>query len=206
MAARLWRPVSQSPTAGRATDSIFQPGDVEKWRTTTRYGGDHTEVIPPPGQAATGKLTDIRGNTVELRQYHDRTLTGTPDVTTYGYNRKGLLDTITDPAGNQWRTSFDLRGRAIETLDPDRGTTKYKLNNADQMESSTDSRGTTLAYKYDDLGRIVGLFENSTSGTQRAGWTYDTLAKGQPTSSSRYHNGNTYTVATTGYNDLYDRP
>ena len=61
----------------------------------------------------------------------------------------------------------------------------------------------TLAYAYDPLGRPTGVYEGSTSGTQRAGWTYDTLAKGQLTSTTRYVGTQAYASQVVGYNNAY---
>src|SRR6185312_15109386 len=44
----------------------------------------------------------------------------------------------------------------------------------------------------------------TTAGFKRAGWVYDSIAKGQLTSSTRFFNAtDAYTTAVTGYNDRY---
>ncbi|MBB5868280.1 RHS repeat-associated protein [Allocatelliglobosispora scoriae] len=189
---------------GRETATIFQPGGTEKWRVSTTYGGDHIDQVPPLGSSATSVRKDIRGNAISLRQYHGNTVSGTPDVTTYTYGRQGLLEKVVDPAGNTWRSTYDLRGRVISTSDPDTGVSQLAYNNADQVTLSTDARQVKIAYKYDALGRITATHDNSLTGTQRTGWTYDTLAKGYPTASTRYDSaGNAYTITATGYTDRY---
>ncbi|MFE9689124.1 RHS repeat-associated core domain-containing protein [Micromonospora sp. NPDC005806] len=192
----------------RETNQILLSYGVEKWRTTTSYGGDRTTVDPPAGDTPTTTLTDAHGQTSELRQYTSDSPTGGYDATTYTYTRSGDLATVTDPAGNVWRYTYDLRGRKVRDDDPDKGTTTYTYDNADQLLTETDARGTTLAYSYDDLGRRTGLYEGSTAGPKRAAWTYDTLAsgavvKGQPATSTRYVNGNAYTTAVNGYDLRY---
>ncbi|HET9896126.1 MAG TPA: hypothetical protein VFQ44_14455 [Streptosporangiaceae bacterium] len=93
--------------------------------TTTAYGGDRTDVTPPAGGVATSTYTDPYGNTIALRHYHGPVPTpGTPgsyDLTTYTVNNKNQLVTVTDPAGNQRKTSYDVTGRVISTTDPDSG-------------------------------------------------------------------------------------
>jgi RHS repeat-associated protein len=191
-------------SGGRVTASIFQPGGIEKWRTSTTYGGDRTDVVPPRGASAVSTVDDFRGRTVQLRQFHGNSLTGTPDVTTYTYNRQGLLDTVTDPAGNRWHNAYDPRGRTIQTDDPNRGTTHYTYDDDNRIATSTDARNLGLSYVYDAAGRLTEVHSGlSSSGPLRSRWTYDTIAKGQLTSSTTYDNGNPYTVAVTGYNDLY---
>jgi RHS repeat-associated protein len=190
--------------AGRVTSSIYQPGGLEQWRTVTAYGGDHVDVTPPAGGTPTSTYTDSRGNTVELRQYHGSSLSGAYDATKYTYNPSGQLASVTDQAGNSWRYAYDLLGRQTSATDPDQGTTTSTYDNAGHLTSITDSRGQTLAYTYDALGRKTGVYQDSPSGTQLAGWTYDTLAKGQLASSTSYAGGNPYTIAVRGYNNYYE--
>ncbi len=191
--------------AGRVTASIFQPGGHERWRTTTGYGGDRVDVTPPAGGTATSTVTDARDRTVELRQFHAATPTGAYDRTTYAFNRKGQLVRVTDPAGNQWRYGYDLRGRRTRVDDPDQGTTTSEYDDTDQLTSTTDARGQKLAYTYDALGRKTAVYKDAVDPANRlAGWVYDTLAKGHLTSSTRYLNGDAYTVAVRGYTSRYD--
>jgi YD repeat-containing protein len=79
---------------------------VEKWRTTTAYGGDRTMVTPPSGGTPTTTVTDMEGRTVELLQHHS----GTHTTTSYKYDRKGKLEKVVDTLGNEWSYKYD-RGR-----------------------------------------------------------------------------------------------
>jgi YD repeat-containing protein len=131
---------------GRVVASIFQPGSHENWRTTTAYGGDRVDVTPPAGGTATSTVTDARGRTVEPRQYHGPTTSGGYDSTAYAFNRKSQLSTVTDPVGNRWSYRYDLCGRQVTAAAPDSGTTMSAYDDANQVVSTTDSRGLTLAY------------------------------------------------------------
>ncbi|WP_412538478.1 hypothetical protein R8Z50_21800 [Longispora sp. K20-0274] len=82
--------------------------------------------------------------------------------------------------------------------DPDTGTTSMTYDDAGQLLTTTDSRSIALAYGYDNLGRKTGVFINSTAGTKLASWVFDTLAKGQLTSSTRHDATGDYTTAVTG--------
>jgi RHS repeat-associated protein len=189
--------------ADRPTASIFDSFGVEQWRSTTTYGGDHTDGTPPPGGFATSTIIDGRGHTMELRQYHGGTPTGAYDSTTYTYNAKGLPATVTDTAGNAWSYTYDTQGKPVSVTDPDRGTSTTTYDDAGRVLTTTDGRGQTLAYTYDALGRRTGEFSGGTSGTQLASWTYDTLARGQLTSSTRFVNGSAYVSTVTGYDARY---
>ncbi|WP_431728055.1 polymorphic toxin-type HINT domain-containing protein [Verrucosispora sp. TAA-831] len=200
--------------AGRVIASVFQPYDVERWRTRTYYAGDRTDVTPPTdttaasGGTATSTVTDARDRVTQLRQYHGATPTpntpGSWDTTTYAYNRKGQAESITDPAGNRWRYTYDLRGRQTTTEDPDRGTTTLTYDNAGRVTTTTDARQKKIAYVYDGLNRKRFAFDNQAGGTVRAQWVYDTLAKGHLTESIRVlPGGANYHLKVTGYTDTY---
>ena len=72
-------------------------------------------------------------------------------------------------------------------------------DDAGQLTSTTDSAGKSLRYDYDILGRKTAVYEGQ---TQLAGWTYDTVAKGLQTASTRYVGGNAYTNEVTAYDGV----
>jgi RHS repeat-associated protein len=200
--------------AERITNSILRAGSNqasnEKWRTVISYGGDRTNVVPPAGGTATTTIIDARGRTVELRQYKNRSDVGsdtasTFDRTTYTYTGFDELASMTDPAGNTWRYSYDQRGRLIRTEDPDRGITQSTYDVAGQLVTTTDARNITLAYTYDQLGRRTSVRDGSPTGGKRAEWVYDTLPNGvgKLTRSIRYEpagSTNAYVNEITAYN------
>ncbi|MGW3913485.1 RHS repeat-associated core domain-containing protein [Streptomyces sp. NPDC005070] len=173
--------------------------------TKTIYGGDRTTVIPPVGGTAQTTLTDARGNTTELRLLHARAADAAYDTTSYDYSSRGELTKVTDPVGNAWTWTYDLMARLTDTTDPDKGAGHLDYDDRSQLTSSKDARGTVLAYVNDGLGRKTELHENSTSGTLRAKWVYDTVsgAKGRLASSSRYSGGQEYKSSVVAYDRLY---
>ncbi|MEZ7159456.1 RHS repeat-associated core domain-containing protein [Streptomyces sp. MAD19A] len=199
----LGRPVEARQIAGNGD------GGTVLGVTKTLYGGDRVTTIPPVGGTATTVLTDARGQTTELRQHHTRSATAAYDTTHYRYTPRGELDRITDPAGNAWTYTYDLLGRQIKSVDPDKGTTVSEYDDRGQLIHSDDSRPDTdapsLWYVYDGLGRQTELRENSTTGPLRAEWVYDTIsgAKGYLAESTRYDAGNAYTSKVVAYDPLY---
>ncbi|MEV4314996.1 RHS repeat-associated core domain-containing protein [Actinocrispum sp. NPDC049592] len=187
--------------AGRADASIYFAGAFEKRRTTTAYFGDHVDVTPPPGGTPTSTYTDVRGQTVELRQHHD----GGFDSTKYTYDKAGRTSTMTDPSGAVWRFGYDFLGRQTSSDDPDSGVITKTYNDAGQVLTSRDAGGSVLAYTYDTLGRATGKFAGSVDGTKLAEWTYDTVTrgKGQPASSTAFVNGKAYTGKVLSYDPAY---
>jgi RHS repeat-associated protein len=187
----------------RPITDAFYSHNTQQWQTTTRYQGDRTAVTPPAGGTTAQTLVDARGNTTALRQFTTTDLNGTFQATTYTYDRLNRQTSITDSTGNQWTQQYDLRGRVISSADPDSGTTTNTYDDAGQLLTTTDARPVTLAYAYDSLGRKTNEYVGSASGTPFASWAYDTLAKGQLTSSTVTRGSGTWTTTVTGYDDAY---
>ncbi|MFI7578246.1 RHS repeat-associated core domain-containing protein [Micromonospora sp. NPDC049497] len=202
--------------AGRQTAQALIANGVEKWRTTTAYGGDRVHTTPPLGGTATTTINDAQGRTVALRQYKNRADVGSDDPTkfdktTHTYTLLGQLKSVTDVTGvNVWSYTYDLRGRQTQAADPDKGTTNTTYDAAGNVETTTSPLGTgtaTLAYTYDELGRKTTMRADSVTGSIRGQWTYDTLpyGKGKLTSATRYSGGNPYTTQIDAY-DAHGRP
>jgi RHS repeat-associated protein len=178
--------------AGRETVSAFWSMGVEKWRTSTGFGGDRTDITPPSGGIVTSTTTNARGKVTALRQ--------NADTTTYSYSRRGELEKVTDPAGNAWTYGYDLRGRQTTSIDPDKGQTSTGYNDAGEQTSLTDADGKTISYSYDAIGRKTAMLDGT---TKRAEWVYDTVLKGQLGKSTRFEGGNSYLREITDYTADY---
>ncbi|GLH99934.1 polymorphic toxin-type HINT domain-containing protein [Phytohabitans aurantiacus] len=193
--------------AGRPTHGILFTSQastqVEKWRTSTTYHGDHANTTPPEGGTSTTVWTDARGRTTKLWQYHSPTPAGTYDETKYAYDHSDRLASVTDPSGNTWSYTYDIRGRQTHVDDPDKGLTEIGYNDFDQRETVEDARGITLAYTYDVLGRRATVRDGSITGTKRAEWVYDTPAKGLLKSASRWVGTDEYKTETVTVDVLY---
>jgi RHS repeat-associated protein len=192
-------------SAGRITSAQLWSANVEKWRTSYAYFGDRLQTTPPWGGFASAAVNDVRGNKIALWQYTvGGPPTGTHQDTSYSYDKLGRLVGMTDPAGNTWSHVYDRQGRETSSVDPDKGTTTSTYWADGTLKTTTDARNAVLSYEYDSLGRKIALWQGAIgTGTKRASWGYDSLAKGQLTSSTRYDNGNAYTSAMSGYNDAY---
>ncbi|MFD7959325.1 RHS repeat domain-containing protein [Streptomyces zaomyceticus] len=184
---------------GRVTDAVSLFRGDEKWRTVTAYGGDRVTVTPPKGGTATTTVTDAAGRTTELIQYAGAGKTQ-PQSTTYTYGKFDEPTTVTDPAGNVWTYTYDNRGQKTQVDDPDKGKTTLTYDANGQVVTGKDARNVTLTTVYDKLGRKTEVKKDSAT---LAKWTYDTLAKGQLTSSTRYDGTVAYTMANGGFDDRY---
>ncbi|MFF7205328.1 RHS repeat domain-containing protein [Streptomyces sp. NPDC008141] len=184
---------------GRVTAALSLKFGDEQWRTTTQYDGDRTTVIPPKGGTATTTLTDVHGRTTELLQYTNAQRTAS-QKTTYTYGKYDEAEKVTDPAGNTWTYTFDNRGQKTGTDDPDKGPATTTYDALGRATAETDARNITLTTSYDKLGRKT---QTKRGDELLSSWTYDTVAKGQVTSSTRYSNGAQYTTAVSTYTDRY---
>jgi RHS repeat-associated protein len=185
-------------------------------KVTTVYGGDRTTVIPPAGGTPTTTITDALGRTTETDHYTamptisgSRVSGGATVKITYGYDRRGNQNSVTDDAGHIWTQTFNLLGQAVTKTDPDAGASAMTYDELGRVTTTTDSRGNMLFTAYDALGRKTGLFDGlNGQAPQLAGWTYDTASKGvgKLASATRYDRraGGTYqyTTSTGGYDDL----
>ncbi|MFI7658635.1 RHS repeat-associated core domain-containing protein [Micromonospora parva] len=202
------RPIAEISLAGDGVTNL-----VEKWRTSTSYRGDSIARTPAPGDVPTTKFLDLKGRDVEVRQHTTAAgVSGAYDAVRYTYNRKNQLTKITDPAGNEWTYKYDIRGRQIESRDPDKGTSLSTYTLYGDLEKSVDARGEVLVYTYDAMGRRTGQYDDEVSpGKLRAEWKYDQLftgvtVRGQLTQSTRYEpagSTNAYTWRAINFNTRY---
>jgi RHS repeat-associated protein len=187
----------------RQTADAFYSLGTQKWTTTTSYQQDRTTITPPTGAMPSTEVFDAAGNTTGLRQYLTTNVAGAYQATTYYHDRLNQLTKTVDSLGNTWTSTYDLRGRVTASSDPDFGAVTNTYDDAGQLLTTADARPVTLAYAYDNLGRRTDTYLTSVGGTHLDTWVYDTLAKGQLTSSSEFHSGNAYTSTITGYDDAY---
>ncbi|MET7279562.1 RHS repeat-associated core domain-containing protein [Kribbella sp. NPDC005582] len=187
---------------GRTVKSTFMSMLQPRWSTSTVYGGDITTVLPPQGSPATATVTDVHGQVTERREFKGNTATGTPDVTKYAYDMAGR-PTRMEGAGGVWTYKYDLRGRRIDSTDPDAGRSISTYDEGDRLVSTTDSANNTLITTYDALDRKTGLYKTSVAPENLlADWRYDkTDLLGQVAESASYTAGKAGPAYRTMIND-----
>jgi RHS repeat-associated protein len=208
---------------GRVIRQIADTDAKETSETDTSYGGDYSTVTyqnmvagEPDGGTPETTFLNGEGKTSAIYQYH----AGVPadpadpasdyDNTTYSYTPAGQLAGIQDADGNTWSYGYDPEGDQTTATDPDAGTTTSTYDPAGQVMSVTDARSDQTSYTYDADGRKTAEYDTTggageTTADELASWTYDTLAKGLPTSSTSYADGLAFTTAVTRY-DAYGLP
>lgn len=192
--------------AGRATAQVIRSFGAEIRRTSTTYrGDDRVDVAPPAGGIPTSTFTDAWGQTTKKSEWMGAIDgAGVESVSLqYQYNGRGQMTQMTDDDGNAWTWTFDQRGRQTATTDPDAGPKSFTYDELGQTLTTTDARNVTLGYTYDGMGRRTTERSGGVSGTILASWAYDSLAKGQLTSSSRFVDGLEYKTQVTGYDNAY---
>ncbi|TDB89958.1 RHS repeat-associated core domain-containing protein [Actinomadura sp. 7K534] len=192
-------------TVERLTTENGEQPDSELWRTTYDYGGgNRTATTPPAGGIPTAEITDAHGQIIQRRQYKAATPTGDYDATTYTYTPAGEIASVTDPSGNTFTSTYDLRGRKIQTTDPDKGATTFTYNDLDQVTSTTDARDKKIFTDYDGQGRKTATHDGSADGPVLASWTYDTSirGKGKLASATRHTADGDYTNGVYRYDTL----
>jgi RHS repeat-associated protein len=202
--------------AGRAVKSeLFSEGRKASadWQTTTDYKGSSTVVTPPKGGTRVESFVDARGQLVEQQQFAPGPVVSTS--TKYAFDKRGKIAKLTDAVGNEWIYTYDVRGRKVGVVDPDKGPSTLAYDNMDQLISETDARNKTVVHSYDVLGRKTKTGEqiSPTEVKPLAEWTYDTardldtgaLIKGQLGSTTRYADGNAYKSEVVTY-DVGYRP
>ncbi|WP_133306142.1 DNRLRE domain-containing protein [Microbispora triticiradicis] len=156
----------------------------------------HARAVAPNGNSAWSAWQSL---TVTLPQggptHHD---------TTYEYDIQGRLTKVTDANGNVKTFTYDWLGQRLSSHDPDAGDSSNVYDDAGRLVTATDAKGQKISYSYDDLDRRTAQWVGDAgTGTKVAEWTYDTLIKGQLTSSTRWTDGQPYTSAVTGYDAAY---
>jgi YD repeat-containing protein len=209
--------------ASRVIKDITDSKAVEEFETDTAYGGNYTTVMPPQGGTAETTYTDGRGLTSYIYQVHSTSPPASPpapgsgsvsgsagwDQTAYSYTAAKQLASITDALGSKTTYGYDLVGNRVTSSGPDSGTTTSTFDANGNVLSTTNAAGTTLSYVYDKDGRRTAEYAapvaSQAPANQLAAWVYDTLARGQLTSSTSYIGGSgltgqAYTEQVLGYN------
>ncbi|AYG04690.1 hypothetical protein D7I44_14930 [Gryllotalpicola protaetiae] len=200
--------------AGRTTTtSLYSSGTLRRTTAFTYRGADRTDTTPPAGGTPTTSYTNSLGQQTSLVDYlaASPSPTAPQQTTQYSYDPAGHMTKTVDPAGNTWTWAYDVLGQQITAADPDTGTTTSSYDDAGDLLTSTDGNGTTLSYTYDGLNRKTATYQGTatgSAGTILDSWVYDTLDKGDLTSSTAYTGstpgspGLAYKTAVGSYNTL----
>ncbi|MBT2442729.1 ricin-type beta-trefoil lectin domain protein, partial [Streptomyces sp. ISL-36] len=188
---------------------VYTTSGAVKWTTGLTTTTGSTFQIRNDSTMA---VVATNGSTVLWKQGTAGVVPAANSTTNYTYTPGGQIATVKDNAGNSWSYSYNFLGQKVSQSDPNTGTGTFdKYDLAGNLLQTTDPRGQVLSFTYDWNNRRTGEYTGPWSATpdpaeQQAAWVYDTLAKGYPTSSTRYvggASGKAYTKGVIGYNTAY---
>ncbi|MBN6038103.1 DUF6531 domain-containing protein [Amycolatopsis sp. 195334CR] len=93
--------------------------------------------------------------------------------TTYTYDGRARLTSVTNPAGLTWRYTYDPAGRPIEEEDFDGRRISFDYNEAGQLTRLTNGLGEVTEFGYDRLGNLV----EQRTAEDTATYAYDPLGR-----------------------------
>jgi len=191
---------------GRVTQ-VTSPGSITM---QTQYDGRTTTVIDPNGHKKTSTLDDL-GRLITVKEFEGTSTYTLYATTSYAYDSRNLLTTVTDNAGNVTTLTYDGLGRKVSMDDPDMGVWSYSYDIWGQLNTQTDARGAQIQSTYDKLGRVTlreARPSSSNSWVTVAAFTYDSTAGGNngvgrlTGSASGYVSGSPTITDTAFYNAL----
>jgi RHS repeat-associated protein len=94
--------------------------------------------------------------------------------TSYGYDARGNLKTVTQGTQPQRTFSYDLLSRLMSAINPESGTINYTYDGSSNLLTKLDARGITTTYAYDALNRVTS--RTYTDSTPAVAYKYDAQA------------------------------
>jgi RHS repeat-associated protein len=196
----LGKPEEQTFTYTYSADNLLQTVTDPLGRVTTftydPYGNTTSvqRLSGTSGPVATSALYDAGGAFSQVTSATDEV----GHTTTFGYDTKGSLVTITDPLGHQRTFGHNSQGQVTSVTDSTGSSTQLAYSAGD-LVSTTDPLGRTITRTTDNLGRVTKITDAMGNPTQ---FTYNGLnqalsttdALGDITSFSYDHSGNLLSV------------
>lgn len=145
---------------------------------TMQYQGLTTVNTDPLGHATTSinnalgktaRTIDALGNITEL----DYDPVGNLIETRVSANNSNTAQDAAATATVVTTLEYDKFGNKISMNDPDMGIWRYEYNAAGELTKQTDAGSKFIRMDYDDLGRMVRRFDNTSGTTPTHTWTYD---------------------------------
>ncbi|MBX3628249.1 MAG: RHS repeat protein [Rhizobacter sp.] len=193
--------LTSSPSGGISSkehsDSLGRPwkslgNDGQQWSHSYDNNGNLLQTVDALGRKTTqtyDQLNRLKTTTVAAD-------TGQAATTTYGYDNRGFLRTVTDSNGLVTTYTRNAFGEVTQEVSPNRGTTAYVYDVGGRLTQITRADGTVLSLGYDLLGRTTSRSGGALSET----WTYDlgTNGIGRLTSTSYEAGSTSYGYAADG--------
>lgn len=176
-------------------------GLLRQVKKTYPDGGTHRQVYQPMKQTVYDREDNRKDSPhadtptlywmdglQRLVERHEVPKKGETIITKYGYNNvnyegNSLLTSVTLPNGSIKTQNYDLLGRIIQSVDPDRGTSKYSYDSNGNLLSYEDARGAKTLYTYDQLNRVLTRQQDGKPET-KVTYSYDQPTQSLPTATN----------------------
>ncbi|MBI3560644.1 MAG: type IV secretion protein Rhs [Gammaproteobacteria bacterium] len=166
-----------------ALDRVIEATDPIGNQRTFQYDANNNAVSERLD--INGALVDSRSAYFDLNDRKQTQVDAGGNVTAYGFDATGNLDTMTNPDNYTTHLEYDEANHFIRSIDPQHGTLSRFLDIDGKPRRLTDANGNSTAYVYYDAtvdGRLKSLIDPANHSAQ---FGYDP-------------NGNTTTVTVTG--------
>ena len=172
----LWRTMTYD-AVGRMIQSTNPDGTSSQvcyngWTTTSLDPKLHKKV----------ETKDALGRLVTVQEYTGAATTGTCAggtlyaTTTYSYDLRGNLLSVTDTKGNVSTMTYDSLNRKLTMHDPDMGNWAYTYDANGNLLTQVDAKNQKLCFTYDSLNRRTQKNYGTTTvacGTNAVVYAYD---------------------------------
>ena len=140
---------------GRVTSVVAADGAST---TSYLYQGNRTKVTSPTGKWKWHEM-DVAGNLLKVTEPNPA---GGADLeTTYTYNDKGLLLTVSMPRGGTTQTrtfTYDANGKVLTAANPETGTvTNTYDSTTGLLTQKVDAKNNKVSYTYDTYKRVTEI-------------------------------------------------
>ena len=160
-----------APGVGIPIVSRDVSGETLQWK----YSGLTTEYTNSRGVRST---TEVDGSGRQLRSATLEPQSARQIVTRFEYGPFGVLDAITDSAGNRLRYGYDSLDRRTSHNDPSAGTVTVGYNGYGEIKSVADGAGGTTLVERDLLGRPKQERFTRAGVTTERSFVWDSAAHG----------------------------
>ncbi len=185
---------------------LLRGAEMPARATKYTYAADHSTVINPSGSASYRVYSDALGRTARVDTF---TNTARDEYTSmrYAYDARGQLAKADHSADRSrpWTWTYDRRGRLDTATDPDSGATVTKYDSRDRPKTVTNARNITTWTEYDELSRPTKQRLGGEAGALLSEYAYDDApgGKGLPSSVKRYTDGLPYELKVGGFTSDY---
>jgi RHS repeat-associated protein len=151
-------------------------GVVFTGNVTTTYASEVTTVADQAGKQRRSTVDGLGRLTQVDELFENGSVYAT---TTYAYDARGNLKTVTQDAATQAPRSFSYDGlsRLTSATNPESGTVSFQYDLASNLKKRTDARFISSNYEYDSLNRVKSrTYVGDPEGTPAVSYFYDSAS------------------------------